>query len=303
MTPLVVATPMVVVQAVAERRALDPAGFARLTAGRLPGTVLGAWVLTRRRPVGRRRDRGRAAALRGRGERAARRALDLAAAGGRRRLRVGRGGTVGAVGGPYMGLAYADRPGPVMRATISLAFAAGLVISLAAIGIAGQISPPECGSGPGSCRSRSSACGRACGSRARSTAARCAPRCWPSQAPQGRSRSCAPCSDAGSVDGVRAVLRLPGVRSLFAVQLHRAAADGRARAAADPGHARPHGLVRQRRPRGRELHDRARVLEPGARALGRPRRADARPARRRRRLLRRDGRRSRCCRTARRRRR
>ena len=45
-TPLVVALPMVVVQAVAERRALDVAGFARLTAGRLPGTVLGAWVLT-----------------------------------------------------------------------------------------------------------------------------------------------------------------------------------------------------------------------------------------------------------------
>src|ERR671921_244174 len=44
-TPLTVATPMVFVQAVAERRGLDLGGFARLTAGRLPGTALGAWVL------------------------------------------------------------------------------------------------------------------------------------------------------------------------------------------------------------------------------------------------------------------
>jgi uncharacterized membrane protein YfcA len=53
----------------------------------------------------------------------------------------GVAGTVGAVGGPYMGLAYADRPGPVLRATISLAFAVGVVMSLAAVGIAGEIEP------------------------------------------------------------------------------------------------------------------------------------------------------------------
>jgi uncharacterized membrane protein YfcA len=51
----------------------------------------------------------------------------------------GVAGTVGAVGGPYMGLAYADRPGPVLRATVSLAFAVGVVISLLAVGIAGEI--------------------------------------------------------------------------------------------------------------------------------------------------------------------
>lgn len=53
----------------------------------------------------------------------------------------GVAGTVGAVGGPYMGLAYADRPGPVLRATISLAFAVGVVLSLTAVGIAGEIEP------------------------------------------------------------------------------------------------------------------------------------------------------------------
>jgi uncharacterized membrane protein YfcA len=46
---------------------------------------------------------------------------------------------VGAVGGPYLGLAYADRPGPVLRATVSFAFAVGVVVSLAAVGIAGEI--------------------------------------------------------------------------------------------------------------------------------------------------------------------
>ena len=63
----------------------------------------------------------------------------------RRRLEVAAGfasgvaGTVGAVGGPYLGLAYADRTGPVLRATLSFAFAVGVVVSLAAVGIAGEI--------------------------------------------------------------------------------------------------------------------------------------------------------------------
>jgi len=51
----------------------------------------------------------------------------------------GLAGTVGAVGGPYLGLAYADRPGPVLRATVSLAFAVGVVFSLAAVGVAGEV--------------------------------------------------------------------------------------------------------------------------------------------------------------------
>jgi uncharacterized membrane protein YfcA len=138
-TPLTVATPMVIVQAVAERRALDLPGFGRMTAGRLPGTALGAWVLTTTGPgfvaaaagallltaVG-------ASALRGR--RAASPRLEVAAG-----FASGLAGTVGAVGGPYLALAYADRPGPILRATISLAFAVGVVVSLAAIALAGAV--------------------------------------------------------------------------------------------------------------------------------------------------------------------
>jgi uncharacterized membrane protein YfcA len=140
-TPLVVATPMVIVQAIAERRALDPVGFARLTAGRIPGTALGAYVLTLAGPSFVAAAAGAlllcaVAASLVRGARSTSPPLEVAAG-----FASGVAGTVGAVGGPYMGLAYADRPGPVLRATISLAFAVGVVISLAAVGIAGEIEP------------------------------------------------------------------------------------------------------------------------------------------------------------------
>jgi uncharacterized protein len=139
--PLAVATPMVFVQALAERRALDPPGFARLTAGRIPGTALGAWVLTLVGPSFVAAAAGAlllaaVAASAIRGVRTTSPRLEVAAG-----FASGVAGTVGAVGGPYMGLAYADRPGPVLRATISLAFAVGVVLSLAAVGIAGEIEP------------------------------------------------------------------------------------------------------------------------------------------------------------------
>jgi uncharacterized membrane protein YfcA len=138
-TPLTVATPMVLVQAFAERHALDAPGFARMTAGRIPGTVLGAWVLTvvsvdfvsvfagalLLAAVG-------ASLLRG--ARSSSPGLEVAAG-----FASGVAGTVGAVGGPYLGLAYADRPGPVLRATVSMAFAVGVLFSLCAVGVAGEI--------------------------------------------------------------------------------------------------------------------------------------------------------------------
>jgi uncharacterized protein len=138
--PLTVATPMVLVQAFAERRALDVPGFARLTIGRVPGTALGAWVLT---VVGADAVAVFAGALLllavaasvVRGARSASPRLEVAAG-----FASGVAGTVGAVGGPYMGLAYADRPGPVLRATLSLAFAVGVLFSLTAVAVAGEVS-------------------------------------------------------------------------------------------------------------------------------------------------------------------
>ena len=138
-TALTVATPMVLVQAFAERHALDRGGFARMTAGRVPGTALGAWVLTVAGTTLIAAAAGGflllavlASAIRGR--RTTSRPLEVAAG-----FASGVAGTVGAVGGPYLALAYADRSGAVLRSTISLAFAVGVVLSLAAVGLAGQI--------------------------------------------------------------------------------------------------------------------------------------------------------------------
>ena len=141
-TPLTVATPMVLVQAVAERRALDVGGFARMTAGRIPGTALGAWVLT---IVGASAIAAVAGALLllavaasvVRGARSVSRRLEVAAG-----FASGVAGTVGAVGGPYLALAYADRSGPELRATVSLAFAVGVVLSLLAVALAGEVASP-----------------------------------------------------------------------------------------------------------------------------------------------------------------
>jgi uncharacterized membrane protein YfcA len=131
---------MVLFQSFAERHALDRSGFARMTAGRVPGTLLGAWILTKAGSSFVAAAAGAllllavaASALRGARSTSPR--LEVAAG-----FASGVAGTVGAVGGPYLGLAYADRPGPVLRATISLAFAVGVLFSLAAIGVAGEIS-------------------------------------------------------------------------------------------------------------------------------------------------------------------
>lgn len=137
--PLVVAMPMVLVLAVVERGGLDGGGFARLTAGRLPGTAAGAYVVTllSTRVLG-----GAVGALLlcavaaslARGRRQASHGLEVAAG-----FASGVAGTVGAVGGPYMGLAFANRPGAVLRGTLSAAFLVGTVLSLGAIFLAGAV--------------------------------------------------------------------------------------------------------------------------------------------------------------------
>ncbi len=47
--------------------------------------------------------------------------------------------TTGAIGGPALGLAYQDRPGPELRSTLALAFAVGVVLSLGALAAAGEV--------------------------------------------------------------------------------------------------------------------------------------------------------------------
>jgi uncharacterized membrane protein YfcA len=137
--PLVVATPMVLWLAWADRHGLDLPGFGRLTAGRIPGTVVGVWLLGIVGATAISEVAGALLILAAafsfvRGARQASPRLEVAAG-----FASGVAGTVSAVGGPYLGLAFADRPPAVLRATISLAFAVGLVISLLALMLAGRI--------------------------------------------------------------------------------------------------------------------------------------------------------------------
>lgn len=142
-TALVVALPMVTWVAWAERRAIDRPGFWRMSLARIPGTVLGAIVLGL---VGTRAIATLAGALlllavvfTGlRGARRASPALEVAAGFGS-----GAAGTVAAVGGPYLGLAFADRPPDVLRGTVSAAFAVGIVMSLVAVAVAGRLSQDD----------------------------------------------------------------------------------------------------------------------------------------------------------------
>lgn len=141
-TALVVALPMVVALAVVGRGEIEHATVRRLTLGRLPGTVLGVLILVVVAPA---TVAGVAGAC-----------LLLAVAGSvvrgperaSPRLEFGAGvvsglaGTVGAVGGPYIGLVIADRTGPVLRATASTAYAYGIVLSLAGVAAAGDLTGP-----------------------------------------------------------------------------------------------------------------------------------------------------------------
>ncbi len=136
---ILVGLPMVALMALRERHAIDVPGFLRLTVGRVPGTVVGAWFLATQGP-------SVTAAVVG--------ALLLAAvalsvvgpvgAGGPRTELVagfasGVMSTVGAVGGAPLGLAFQRRPGPEVRATLAVAFAVGLLMSLLALALAGEV--------------------------------------------------------------------------------------------------------------------------------------------------------------------
>jgi len=137
-TSLMLALPLTVILALRERHALDLPGAVEVTVGRLPGTAAGAWVVavasTRVLSVvvggllllaavlstGLRSEAGRGTRL---------------AAG----FASGLMGTVAGIGGPPVALAYQRRPGPELRATLAVTFVIGLVLSLAALAVAGEV--------------------------------------------------------------------------------------------------------------------------------------------------------------------
>ncbi len=112
--PLTVALPMVLVLAAADRHALDRGGFARLTLGRCPAPRSGPGCsrssASTCSPPPRPLLLGAVAASVARGARRTSPRLEVLAG-----FVSGIAGTVASLGGPYLGLAYADRPAAVLR--------------------------------------------------------------------------------------------------------------------------------------------------------------------------------------------
>lgn len=138
-TLLLLFLPSTLVMAVRERRAIDRRGFAWMTAGRIPGTLAGlamliavpsryllvafgvlillAVLMSVAKPRLEVRDRNRFLAG----------------------ILGGVMGTAAGIGSPPLALLYQGRPGAELRGTLSVSFAVGILISLAALGLGGLV--------------------------------------------------------------------------------------------------------------------------------------------------------------------
>lgn len=136
---ILLALPMSIGMVAHERRAVDRAGAAWILLGRLPGTIAGAAVVAAVSTRALQAVTGIVVLL-----------LVLAS------LRMppvvirpptqivagvvsGITGTAAGIGGPPLALLYQHRDGPTMRSTLALTFFVGMVMSLATLGIAGQV--------------------------------------------------------------------------------------------------------------------------------------------------------------------
>jgi uncharacterized membrane protein YfcA len=123
-----------------EWRHVDRRGLLWALAGRVPGTAIGVAVVTLASDralglaVGGMVLVAVAASLRDVRVRARRRSL-LAAG-----VVSGAAGTATSIGGPPVALVLQHRPGPVVRATLGAYFAAGALMSLAGLALAGEVS-------------------------------------------------------------------------------------------------------------------------------------------------------------------
>jgi uncharacterized protein len=140
-TLTLVVFPMTLVMVAREHHAVDRRGVTWITIGRIPGTALGAWIVavvsestlavvlgvgvllavvmtavSPPLPVNR---------------------VTTTAAG----VASGALGTATSIGGPPLALLYQHHEGPVLRATLAVAFAFGTVLSMAALALAGVIEP------------------------------------------------------------------------------------------------------------------------------------------------------------------
>jgi uncharacterized membrane protein YfcA len=123
-----------------EWRHVDRRGLLWALAGRVPGTAIGVVVVTLASDralglaVGGMVLVAVAASLRDVRVRARRRSLVVAG------VVSGAAGTATSIGGPPVALVLQHRPGPVVRATLGAYFAAGALMSLAGLALAGEVS-------------------------------------------------------------------------------------------------------------------------------------------------------------------
>jgi len=137
---IILALPMTLGSALREHSHIDLAAVLWTTLGRLPGVVLGAWIVSRLAPEALSLLIGGVVVF----------AVLMSAASvsisiDRRSQAVagflgGLMGTASSIGGPPMALLYQNQPGPKVRATLGAAFLVGTMLSLSALGAVGEVS-------------------------------------------------------------------------------------------------------------------------------------------------------------------
>lgn len=133
------ALPLTAFMATRERHAVDRRGLAWILAGRLLGTAVGVAVLVAVPPGSLSILFGSMIVL----------AVVLSALGPGLEARPGTQfvggvasgvmGTAAAIGGPALAVVYQRRSGPELRSTLALSFVVGLLLSLAALAVAGEV--------------------------------------------------------------------------------------------------------------------------------------------------------------------
>lgn len=140
---LLLAVPLTLWQLLRERGSIDRSGVRWILAGRLPGALIGLWLLailsTRVLELTIALIVLLAVVIVGGGVALRRTAATEMATG----VLSGITGIVGAIGGPPVGILYRDAPGPLMRSTVAVVFSVGLVMSIGLRAIGGQMTTAD----------------------------------------------------------------------------------------------------------------------------------------------------------------
>lgn len=137
---IILALPMTLGSALRERTHIDHAAVAWTTLGRLPGVLLGAWLVSRLAPEALSLMIGGIVVLA-----VVMSAVSISISIDRRSQAAagflgGLMGTTSSVGGPPMALLYQHEPGPTVRSTLGATFMVGIACSLLALGVVGEVS-------------------------------------------------------------------------------------------------------------------------------------------------------------------